>query len=268
MIFDTHTHYDDEQFEEDRHELLLSLAESGVGAVVNMGASMRGAKDSVALAKKYPFVYAAVGIHPDHAKELDEAEFAVLKSLAAEDKVVAIGEIGLDYYWDATEREQQKYWFQRQLCLAQELGLPVVIHSREAAADTLEMMKEAYAQSGGTLTGVIHCFSYGVEMAQEYLNMDFYLGIGGVATFKNGRKLKEVIRAVPLEKIVLETDCPYLAPEPFRGKRNSSDKLSYVIAAIAAEKGISEAEVERITWENAGRLYRLELPEQSISRQE
>lgn len=257
MIFDTHTHYDDEQFEEDRDGLLLSFKDKGVGAVVNVGASMQGAKESVALAKKYPFVYAAVGIHPDHAKDLNEEEFAVLTALAAEKRVVAIGEIGLDYYWDASDREQQKYWFRRQLMLALEKKLPVVIHSREAAADTLEIMKETYACSGGALTGVIHCFSYGVEMAREYLSMGFFLGIGGVATFKNGRKLKEVIEAVPLEKIVLETDCPYLAPEPFRGKRNSSDKLSYVVAAIAAIKGVTEAEAERVTWENACRLYRL-----------
>lgn len=259
MIFDTHTHYDDDQFEEDREALLLSLAEQGIGAIANMGASMRGAKDSVALAKKYPFAYAAVGIHPDHAKDLNEEEFAVLRNLAAEEKVVAIGEIGLDYYWDATEREDQKYWFKRQLELAQELSLPVVIHSREAAADTLDMMKEAYAASGKTLTGVIHCFSYGVEMAQEYLKMDFFLGVGGVATFKNGRKLKEVIEAAPLDKIVLETDCPYLAPVPFRGKRNSSEKLRYVVSAIAEIKGITEEEVERVTWENACKLYRLNL---------
>lgn len=259
MIFDTHTHYDDDQFDEDREALLNSLAENGVGAIANMGASMRGAKESVALAKKYPFAYAAVGIHPDHAKELNEAEFAVLKSLAAEEKVVAIGEIGLDYYWDSTEREDQKYWFKRQLDLAMEKHLPVVIHSRDAAADTLEIMTEAYIASGRSLTGVIHCFSYETEMAREYLKMDFYLGIGGVATFKNGRKLKEVIEAAPLEKLVLETDCPYLAPVPFRGKRNSSEKLQYVVSAIAEIKGVSEEEVERVTWENACRLYRLSL---------
>jgi len=259
MIFDTHTHYDDDQFDEDRDALLLSLPENGVGAIANMGASMRGAKDSVALAKKYPFAYAAVGIHPDHAKELNEEEFAVLQALAEEGKVVAIGEIGLDYYWDATEREEQKYWFKRQLELALNKNLPVVIHSREAAADTLEIMKETYAASGKKLTGVIHCFSYGVEMAREYVKMDFYIGVGGVATFKNGRKLKEVIEEISLDKIVLETDCPYLAPVPFRGKRNSSEKLQYVVAAIAEIKGVPEEEVERITWENACRLYRLEL---------
>ena len=259
MIFDTHTHYDDEQFDDDRDTLLCSLAEQGVGAVANMGASMRGARDSVELAKKYPFVYAAVGIHPDHAKELNEEEFEVLKALSAEEKVVAIGEIGLDYYWDSTEREDQKYWFKRQLALAQEMKLPVVIHSRDAAADTLEIMKEAYQQSGKKLTGVIHCFSYETEMAREYVKMGFYLGVGGVATFKNGRKLKEVIEDTPIERIVLETDCPYLAPVPFRGKRNSSQLLSYVVAAIAELKGISEEEVERITWENACNLYRLTL---------
>ena len=259
MIFDTHTHYDDEQFDDDRDTLLCSLAEQGVGAVANMGASMRGARDSVELAKKYPFVYAAVGIHPDHAKELNEEEFEVLKALAAEEKVVAIGEIGLDYYWDSTEREDQKYWFKRQLALAQEMKLPVVIHSRDAAADTLEIMKEAYQQSGKKLTGVIHCFSYETEMAREYVKMGFYLGVGGVATFKNGRKLKEVIEDTPIERIVLVTDCPYLAPVPFRGKRNSSQLLSYVVAAIAELKGISEEEVERITWENACNLYRLTL---------
>ena len=257
MIFDTHTHYDDDQFDEDREVLLLSLEENNVGAVVNMGASMRGAKDSVALAKKYPFVYAAVGIHPDHAKELNEEEFEILKQLAAEEKVIAIGEIGLDYYWDSTEREDQKYWFKRQLALAEECNLPVVIHSRDAAADTLEIMKEAYTLSGKNLTGVIHCFSYEMEMAREYVKMGFFLGVGGVATFKNGRKLKEVIEDTPLDRIVLETDCPYLAPVPFRGKRNSSEKLSYVVEAIAEIKGVTEEEVERITWENACRLYRL-----------
>ncbi len=255
MIFDTHTHYDDEQFDADRDELLWGLQEHGVGAVANMGASMQGAQDSVALAKKYPFVYAAVGIHPDHAKDLNEEEFERLKMLAQEEKVVAIGEIGLDYYWDSTERETQKYWFQRQLELAMEKNLPVVIHSREAAADTLEIMKAAYQKSDGKLTGVIHCFSYEAEMAREYVAMGFFLGIGGVSTFKNGRKLKAVLEAIPLEYMVLETDCPYLAPEPYRGKRNNSAYLSYVVKAIAESKGVSEEEAEKVTWENALRLY-------------
>lgn len=257
MIFDTHTHYDDEKFQEDRERLLLSLREQGIGAITNVGASMQGAKDSVALAKQYDFVYAAVGIHPDFAKDLNEEEFAVLKQLAAEEKVVAIGEIGLDYYWDSTEREVQKHWFLRQLALAAEYRLPVIIHSREAAADTLEIMKKAYREFEKSLTGVVHCFSYGVELAREYTAMGFFLGIGGVATFQNAKKLKEVIAEIPLEHLVLETDCPYLTPVPFRGKRNSSEKLSYVVETIARIKDISLEEVERITWENACRLYQL-----------
>lgn len=255
MIFDTHTHYDDEQFDSDRETVLHSLKEQGVGATVNMGASVQGAKDSVRLAKEYPFLFAAVGVHPDHAKDLNEEVFEELRQLAAEEKVVAIGEIGLDYYWDSTEREVQKYWFKRQLDLALELELPVVIHSREAAADTMEIIKEVYAGSEGRLKGVIHCYSYGKEHAGEYTDMGFYLGIGGVATFKNGRKLKEVLEEVPLTRLVLETDCPYLAPEPYRGKRNHSGYLSYVVNAIADIKGVSAQEVEDMTWENAVSLY-------------
>lgn len=257
MIFDTHTHYDDTQFDIDREQLLLGMKEAGVGAIVNMGATMQGAKDSVMMAKNYPFVYAAVGIHPDSAKDLNEEEFEVLKCLAKEEKVVAIGEIGLDYYWDSTEREVQKYWFLRQLALAQELDLPIVIHSRDAAGDTYDILKEEYEKKGMAFKGVVHCFSYSLELAKEFIKMGFFIGIGGVATFKNGRKLKEVIEGIPLESIVLETDCPYLAPEPFRGKRNSSEKLSYVVSAIARIKGISEEEVEKITWDNAEKLYQL-----------
>lgn len=255
MIFDTHTHYDDEQFDADREELLCQLREKGVGVVVNMGATMQGVRDSIAMSEKYPFVYAAVGIHPDHTKDLNEKEFSLLTHFAKEKKTVAIGEIGLDYYWDSTEREVQKYWFRRQLALALSLDYPVVIHSREAAADTFEILKEAYAQSNGKLKGVIHCFSYSAQQAVEYARMGFFIGIGGVATFKNGRKLKEVIEAVPIEHIVLETDCPYLAPEPYRGKRNNSAYLSYVARVIAEIKGITEEETERITWENAFSLY-------------
>ena len=251
MIFDTHTHYDDEQFEEDREEILLSMKENGVGAIANMGASMRGAKDSVALAKKYPFVYAAVGIHPDHAKELNEEEFAVLQRLATEEKVVAIGEIGLDYYWDEPDREIQKKWFRRQLDLAKEVKLPVVIHSREAAADTIGILKEY----DGDLTGVIHCYSYTKESAREFLEMGYSFGIGGVLTFKNAKKLKEAVSYIPMDRIMLETDCPYLAPEPSRGKRNSSLYIPYVVQVMAQLKGISEEEVIRITSENTERLF-------------
>lgn len=178
-----------------------------------------------------------------------------LKAVAGKEKVVAIGEIGLDYYWNEPEPEVQKYWFVRQLNLAREVKLPVIIHSRDAAKDTLDIMK---AEHAGDISGVIHCFSYSVEMAREYLNMGFYLGIGGVLTFNNAKKLKEVVAYMPIERIVLETDCPYLSPAPNRGKRNSSLNLPYVAAAISEIKGVPEKEVIAVTRENARRMYRLD----------
>lgn len=252
MIFDTHVHYDDETFHEDREALLMSLKEHGIEAAVNIGASIQSTKNTLELIKQYPFLYGAVGVHPSESQELTEELFEWLKSAAAAPKVVAIGEIGLDYYWEEPTGEIQKYWFRRQLKLAKELKLPVVIHSRDAAADTLSIMKEENAQEIG---GVIHCFSYGVEMAREYLNMGFYLGIGGVVTFKNGRKLKEVVQYAPLDRIVLETDCPYLSPVPNRGKRNSSLNLPYVVEAISELKGLSTDEVIQATWNNALNMY-------------
>ena len=196
-------------------------------------------------------MYAAVGIHPDEVGDLNEASFARMKELFQRDKVVAVGEIGLDYYWDQESHDLQKEWFIRQLKLAGELKLPVLIHSREAAADTMEIMKE-YARG---LKGVIHCYSYSKEMAAEYVKMGFYIGVGGVVTFKNGRKLKETVKEIPLEAIVLETDCPYLAPEPFRGKRNHSMYIRYVAEEIARLKGITYEEVVRQTEKNAAKLY-------------
>ena len=252
MIFDTHAHYDDEQFNEDRVELLNSMEEQGVGTIVNVSAAYNSCRKVIALAKEYPFVYAAVGIHPDEVGSLNEETFAQMKELFKEGKVVAVGEIGLDYYWDNEPREVQKKWFIRQLELARELDLPVLIHSREAAADTMEIMKE-HAKG---LSGVIHCFSYSPEQAKEYVKMGFYLGIGGVVTFKNAKKLKEVVQEIPLESLVLETDSPYLAPVPNRGKRNSSLNLVYVAEEIAGLKGISYEEVVRQTTENAKKLYR------------
>ena len=174
---------------------------------------------------------------------------------------MAVGEIGLDYYWDEPERDIQKHWFVRQLDLAREVGLPVVIHSRDAAKDTLDIMKE---QKAGDMGGVIHCFSYGVELAREYLNMGFYLGIGGVVTFKNAKKLKEVVEYMPMERMVLETDCPYLAPEPFRGKRNSSLYLPYVVKAVSEIKGISQEEVMAKTCDNARKMYRIDDQERTL----
>ena len=254
MIFDTHAHYDDEAFKEDRDEFLLSLRDNGIEAVVNVGASIQSTKNTLELMKKYPFVYGAVGVHPNETAELNEQLMDWLKHVAGEAKVVAIGEIGLDYYWNEPEPEVQKHWFVRQLDLAREVNLPIIIHSRDAAKDTLDIIK---AERAGDMGGVIHCFSYSVEMAREYLNMGFYLGIGGVLTFNNAKKLKEVVDYMPMEQMVLETDCPYLSPVPNRGKRNSSLNLPYVVKAISEIKGISEEEVMAATRENARRMYRL-----------
>ncbi len=254
MIFDTHVHYDDDAFDEDRDLLLMSLEDQGIEMVVNIGASIQSTKNTLELMKKYPFVYGAVGIHPSSTAELNEHLIGWLRQVAKEEKVVAIGEIGLDYYWNEPEPEVQKHWFVRQMQVAREVGLPIVIHSRDAAKDTLDIMK---AEKAGELGGVIHCFSYGVEMAREYLNMGFYLGIGGVVTFQNGRKLKEVVEYMPLDRIVLETDCPYLSPVPYRGKRNSSLYLPYVVEAIGRMKGVTAEEVIAVTNENARKMYRL-----------
>ena len=254
MIFDTHAHYDDEQFNEDRVELLNSMEEQGVGTIVNVSAAYNSCRKVIALAKEYPFVYAAVGIHPDEVGCLNEENFAQMKELFKEEKVVAVGEIGLDYYWDNEPREVQKKWFIRQLELARELDLPVLIHSREAAADTMEIMKE-HAKG---LSGVIHCYSYSKESARDFLNMGFYFGIGGVVTFKNAKKLKEAVAYIPLSNIVLETDAPYLTPEPFRGKRNDSSKLTYVAQAIADIKHIPVDEVYAETWKNAHQMYKIQ----------
>lgn len=250
MIFDSHAHYDDEQFDEDRDALLRSMNEAGVGKILNAGASMESTKKGIALAEQYPFFYAAAGIHPDKTGELNEETFEELRRLCDHEKVVAVGEIGLDYYWDVQDHEHQKKWFIRQLDLAREKNLPIIIHSRDAAADTLEIMKE-HAEG---LRGIIHCFSYSKEMAQEYVKMGFYIGIGGVVTFKNGKKMKEVVEAIPLERIVLETDCPYLSPEPNRGKRNSSLNLVYVANEIAGLKHMTPEEVIKQTEKNANEI--------------
>ena len=251
MIFDTHAHYDDGQFDEDREELFASMAENGVGTIVNVSASYASCERVTDMVRDYPFLYAAVGVHPDEVGDLNEESFARMKALFTREKVVAVGEIGLDYYWEKESHEIQKKWFIRQLELAGELGLPVVIHSREAAADTMEIMKR-YAKG---LKGVIHCYSYSREMAKEYVKMGFYIGVGGVVTFKNARKLKETVEEIPLASIVLETDCPYLAPVPYRGKRNHSAYIRYVAEEVARLKGLSCEEVIRQTEKNEKELY-------------
>ncbi len=252
MIFDTHAHYDDEAFDEDRDAVLCSLAKNGIEAVVNVGASIQTTKNTLNLIKRYPFIYGAVGVHPSESAELNETLIDWLRHVSGEEKVVAVGEIGLDYYWKEPDPETQKHWFVRQIELAKDVGLPIIVHSRDAAKDTLDIIK---SEQDGSLGGVIHCFSYSLEIAKEYLNMGFYLGIGGVLTFKNARKLKEVVEYMPVDRIVLETDCPYLAPVPYRGKRNSSLNLTYVADVIGQIKGISREEVETVTTRNARNMY-------------
>jgi TatD DNase family protein len=253
MIFDTHAHYDDSKFDEDRDELLMSMSEAGVAGIVNVGATLESCRRTLELAHRYPFVYAAVGVHPDEVGSLNEETFAMLESWCKEEKVVAVGEIGLDYHWDVEPREVQKEWFIKQLELARRLDLPVNIHSRDAAEDTFQIMKEHAAG----LTGIIHCFSGSKELAAEYVKLGFHIGVGGVVTFKNGKKLKQVVEQVPLSSIVLETDAPYLAPEPNRGKRNQSSYIQYMAEEVARIKGVTYEEVIRQTEENARNVYRL-----------
>lgn len=253
-IFDTHAHYDDEAFEEDRRELLASMPDHGIAKIVNVGAGLASCRSTLELMREYDFIYGAIGVHPSETAELDETSFAWLRQQCQKEKCVAVGEIGLDYYWDEPDRELQKEWFVRQLNLAREVKKPVIIHSREAAADTVDLMT---AEKAGEIGGVIHCYSYTKETAKTFLDMGFYFGIGGVLTFKNAKKLKEAVEYIPLERIVLETDCPYLAPEPNRGKRNSSLNIPYVIRAMAEIKGVDEETIRRAAWENSHRLYRL-----------
>ena len=243
MIFETHAHYNDEAFREDREEILARLKDRGIGRVVNIASDLDSIDECLDLAHRYPFMYCALGIHPSDSAPLTDRLLAGIRDKLDDPRVVAVGEIGLDYYWDTPDREIQKHWFEAQLEMA-----------REAARDTMQLMRDHRAQEIG---GVVHCYSYSLELAREFVKMDFFIGIGGVVTFKNARKLKEVAAGIPLDNIVLETDSPYLAPVPFRGKRNSSLNLPYVAEAVAQLRGISTEEVIARTEENAERLYRL-----------
>lgn len=253
-IFETHAHYEDAKFDEDREELLASLPSQNIEYVINVGSNLETTKKSMELAKKYDYIYAAVGVHPSDIAELNEENFFKLKAAAEFEKTAAIGEIGLDYYWDKEPEVQknQREWFARQMQLARETGLPVIIHSRDAAEDTMKVMKEVKAEE---IPGVIHCYSYSVEMAREFIKMGYYIGIGGVLTFKNAKKLKEVAAEIPLERILLETDCPYMAPEPYRGKRNCSLYIPYVVEKLAEIRNIDTEEIISVTNENAKRLF-------------
>ncbi len=254
MIFESHAHYDDEQFGSDREAILKKVRNSGVGCIINAASSMNSSRISLELAKSHEIIYASVGVHPHDVQDMKESDLEILLAMTAFDKVVAIGEIGLDYYYDTAPIEIQKLWFREQIKLAVDLDLPVIIHSREAAQDTFDILHESNAHSVG---GVIHCFSGSVEMAKRYVDLGYYLGIGGVVTFKNAKKITQVVEVIPLDRLLIETDAPYLAPVPYRGKRNDSSHLAEVIAKIAEIKGITPEEVEKVTWENGQRLFRL-----------
>ena len=252
MIFETHAHYDDERFEEDRDALITSMPGRGVGTIINVGASIESTKTTLALSEKYPFVYAAVGVHPSDISGLNEETFAWLKEQTKKEKVAAVGEIGLDYYWEKEERARarQQVVFARQMELARELKLPVIVHDRDAHADCMEITRR-YPD----VIGVYHCYAGHIEMARELLERGYYLSFTGVITFKNAKKAIEVIREVPIERLMVETDSPYMAPEPFRGRRNSSLYVYRMAEKIAEIKGMPVEDVERITTENGRRLF-------------
>lgn len=254
MIFDSHAHYDDEEFDNDREEVICELKRNGIIGILNCGSSIEGSRKSVLLSKKYDFIYAAVGIHPEFANMVDEKMLGELRSLCSEKKVRAIGEIGLDYHYDENpDREIQKSAFIKQMELAKSLNMPVVIHNREAHFDTMEIIKMF-----PDVIGSVHCFSGSSDMAKECVRQGYYIGVTGVVTFKNARKIADVIRVTPLERLLVETDCPYMAPEPLRGKRNRSDYIKYIIEKIAQIKEVSYNEVERQTTQNIKHLTNLQ----------
>lgn len=278
-IFDTHAHLCDAAFDDEREAIIADLGTHGVGAFTEIGFDLPSSCAALALAERYPQVYAAVGFHPDHSDHLRDEDVETLRKMVENDqKIVAIGEIGLDYHYTregilrraaasgqepdpeslATadpEPKIQKACFRRMLQLARALGLPINAHSREAAQDTYDLIVEEHGYEN---SGIIHCFGYPVEMAERFVKLGLYVGVGGVVTFKNARKLKEVVARIPIERIVLETDCPYMAPVPKRGTRNDPRNLPYVVEEIAALRQMDPAEVIRITTENAKRVYRIE----------
>ena len=252
MLFDTHAHLNDPVFDEDRDALISSLPDEGVGLVMNPGCSLENSLQAIAIAEKYDFVYAAVGTHPDTAEEVNEQVIETYRGLCSHPKVKAIGEIGVDYYYETIPREIQLKAFRMQMELARETGLPVIIHERDAHDDGMRMIKEF-----PDVTGVFHCYSGSAEMARQLVNMGWYIGFTGVLTFKNARKAVETAQSIPLDRIVLETDCPFMAPEPFRGKRNHPGYLYRMAERLAELRELPVEEIQRITTENGKRLYRI-----------
>ena len=258
MIFESHAHFDDEAFDEDRDKLLFDIQSHGIETIVNVAASLSSVESTLKLSHLYPHVYAAIGVHPSETLELNDKNLDLLRQRMKDERCVAVGEIGLDYHfldeYPDPDKKTQKIWFEKQLQLARELDKPVIIHSRDAAADTLEIMKKSEYRD---LKFDMHCYSYSKEMVKELNKLDCYYGIGGVITFKNAKKLIEALQEMPLNRIMLETDCPYLAPTPHRGERNSSYYLPLVASRIAELKGLSYDDVVSITCDNAKRFFNM-----------
>lgn len=255
MLFDSHAHYNDKKFDGDRDALLSSMPQNNVGLIMNACSGLDEVPDILSLCEKYPFVYASVGIHPHEAEGLTEADMEKLKDYAGNPKVRAIGEIGLDYFYDFSPRDIQKKWFARQTDIAKELKLPVIIHDRDAHKDCMDILRSHNIRDTG---GVFHCYAGSVETAREILDWGMYIAFGGSLTFKKSVRPAEVARYVPLDRILIETDCPYLTPEPHRGKRNSSLYLGYVAEKLAEIKNVSVKEIENATFENAKKCFGIE----------
>ncbi|MBQ7033392.1 MAG: TatD family hydrolase [Clostridia bacterium] len=252
MFIDSHAHYNASAFDTDREAVLLSLPENGIDAVINIGDNLAASRECLRMAEAFPFVYAAIGVHPESAGEVTSEALRHLEELAAHEKAVAIGEIGLDYYYDDVPRDVQRTAFRQQLILAKRLDMPVVVHDRDAHGDCLQILKEE-----GITNGVMHCFSGSVEFMREVVRLGLHIALGGVVTYKNARHIIDVAREVPLDRLLLETDCPYLSPVPNRGKRNSSLNLPYTAEKIAEIRGIDIGTLAVLTTENTRRLFNL-----------
>lgn len=255
MLIDSHAHLDDPKFNKDRDRLIKSLKQNDISLVINVGADVSSSIKSVKLADEYENIYAAVGVHPHSAKEMDDSTIDVLKAFAKRDKVVAIGEIGLDFHYDNSPRDIQRKWFIEQIKLAKELNMPIIVHSRDADQETFDILKE---EADERLRGLLHCYSGSAEMAKDYIDLGFYISLAGPVTFKNARKPKEVAKVVPMDKLLIETDSPYLTPEPHRGKRNEPLYVRHVASMIAELRGMDFEDVGRITSENTKRLFNID----------